>query len=157
MLEPFACLSIATAIAQFIDFGVKVLRTAHDLQNGATRPKELENFQKDVSSFKILCRSVKQAHGQHHATLEQDGHAITDVASQCEDLAASIQSTLDKVQVRGKPNIIRSLKTALQAQVKHSEFERHEQLLMAAKVDLCTQMVKALGMSVFVLIERYRN
>lgn len=142
MIDPFSCLSIATATAQFIDFGVKVLNTACDIQRTKSAPKVIRDFEDDLSRFKDLSTSITDARGKEQATTRKDGHAITDVAKRCEDLADDILTMLEKIKVRKRSG---TLRTALRVHLKSSEIEEQKRLLLAAKVDLCTHLAKALG------------
>jgi hypothetical protein len=146
MLDPFSCLNIATAIAQFLDFGVGVLKTAREIQKSKTTSNDLSNFEKDLSRFKTLCAGVKQARGDKDATVVADGHALTDVALQCEKLSNEILAVLDQSNVHGNPSARQRFKAALNIQLKSGEFDRYERRLLAIKVDLCTHLVYALGM-----------
>ena len=145
MIDPFSCLSIATAIAQFIDVGLGVLKKAREIQKTAVN-SEVSDFEEDLNRFKRLCAAVKDAHGRNVATTVADGHEITDVAKRCEMLSDEILALLEKLKVSDNTSTMRNLKVAFKLQAKGSELEKYEGRLMATKVDLCNHMLLAFGM-----------
>lgn len=146
MLDPFSCLSIATATCAFIDFGSKVLKTAGEIQRTKGTAKEIVEFQDDVERFKTLCTDLRAANTGNVATIKADGHTLTDVAEKCEKLSVEVLALLEKFDVHDASSKIRNLKLAFKVHIKSSEVEQYEQQLAKCKVDLCTHLLSALSM-----------
>jgi hypothetical protein len=145
MIDAFACLSIATATAQFIDFAVEVLKKAREIQKSNGTVKELSVFKHDLNQFKALCIDLQNSSKDQVATVNSDGHAVTDVADRCERLSNDILEALKKLDIPDGSSKMRNLKMGFKVQIKADEFKEFEQQLMHAKVDLCTHLLKALG------------
>lgn len=61
MLDPSWCLSIATAIAQFVDFGVLVLKAAREIQESKDTVKDVSNFEETVAQFERKCSDFRNS------------------------------------------------------------------------------------------------
>lgn len=144
MIDAFACLSIATAIAQFIDFGSEVVKKAHHIQQNGSIGGVVEDFERDIETFRTLCKNLRQSANEESATEDVDGHKLPAVATQCEKVADKIGMVLAAFKVEKNPSKWRSFKVAVKLQLKAGELEKCEKLLLATKMDFCTQVLNAL-------------
>ena len=127
MLDPFSSLAIAiaTAIAQFIDFGAKVLKTANDIQRNKGTTKDIADLEHNLSHFKILCEGLQES-AKIQASLDLDGHNLPAVAARCKDVASEIQTVLETFRGDGSSSKVESLKLAFRAQRKAGELKKCE-------------------------------
>lgn len=172
MIDAFSCLSIATAIAQFVDVAVKVVKKAREIQNSKGTTKEVSEFQENVDRFKSFSANLRDANtfSTPAATgtaapltlgattyLPPDARALTDAANRCEKLSAEILTHLEKFQAPSQASRMSSFRVAFKVHMKGGELEEYERRLMSTKVDLSTILLQALGnkqASIFHLVEK---
>jgi hypothetical protein len=144
-MDPFSYLNIATAIAQFLDFGIGIVKTAHGIYKGKSTLKDISKLEEDVSTFQALCANIPRPNDGRTSSETEKSYALTEVLERCERVSSEIATVLAKFQTGTKPNKLQSLTVAIKIQTKSSELERCERLLLATKVDLCTHVLGALG------------
>ena len=143
MLDPFSSLAIATAIAQFLDFGGKVLKNASDIHRNKGTAEDIADFERNLSNFKILCENLQES-AKVEAALELDGHALPAVAARCKDVASEIQTVLGTYKGDGSSSKLQNMKLAFKIQWKAGELKKCEKELMAMKMEFCTLVLNAL-------------
>ena len=145
MLEPFACLSIATAVVQFIDFGTDLLGTAREIYRTNGSSSGINDFEQRVTQFKTLCADLKRANKGHTATAKRDRHRLTEVATQCENLSNDILALLDGLKIQGNPSKRKALEVAVKLRMRSSDLDKYQRKLLERKVDLSTEFMNAIG------------
>ncbi|KAH8649355.1 hypothetical protein BX600DRAFT_112802 [Xylariales sp. PMI_506] len=103
MMDPLTALSIAAAVAQFVDYGTRVLKDTRELiksAHGQTAQNiELRTIAQDISTFvhDIDSRSQSLATGY----LAPSEEVFLRLCYECRDLADELQASIKKLQARG--------------------------------------------------------
>lgn len=147
MIDPFSCLSIATAIAQFVDFGVEVIQKTREIERTKVTLKEISRLKQDATRLKGLHLAVQNTTLKSADSLGTEEHAFNAVAEQCGKFADEVLALLREFEVPENPSGLQRFKAAVKAQLKSGRIERCTQQLMVAKVDLCTHLLHSFSMS----------
>ena len=147
MLDPFSCLNIAAAAAQFIEFAVALLSTAREVYQAHGSLEKIDDFESRVLHFKGLCADLRKATKDSRDAGSEESRSLRNVGKKCEVLSADILEFLDGIKGKSGPGKINSLKVAFKAETRSKDLVRCRAQLMEMKVDLSTQLLIALGMS----------
>lgn len=145
MLDPFSCLAIATAIAQFIDFGAEILKTTQKIYRGGGSLDSIRDFESDVIRFQTLSANLPKPKKGEDASVRRDGHELVLVGEKCDRLAVEILDFLDKLKIENNPSKLKSMKLAFKIEMRTKQVEEYQKQIMARKMDLTMQLVKVLG------------
>ena len=95
MIDPFASISLAAAIVQFIDFGARVVRGSREIYLSRDGAQEehiaLKHVANEVSHLNEL---VMQAAAPRSAALQHDA-TLYELGKSCQSIAAELIATLD--------------------------------------------------------------
>ncbi|KAK4041589.1 hypothetical protein C8A01DRAFT_34314 [Parachaetomium inaequale] len=119
-MEPLSALSLATAVAQFVHYGFKVVENAREIYgslSGATEENlHLEKATREIQE--LLERLIPQS--SENPTSEEI--LLANVATECRSLSSQIFALLDKVRAKDPKSKIQSALAAVRS--KHHEGEK---------------------------------
>ncbi|KAE8146641.1 hypothetical protein BDV25DRAFT_47329 [Aspergillus avenaceus] len=117
-MEALSALSVATAVAQFIDFGTKILSGAREIYCSTTGlTADNKTVELVVGEVEAWCSRLQNSNTVSARTPEQD--SVCRLSSQCEELSKELLQLIK----RCASNATKSKRAALRAAIK---FKRHE-------------------------------
>lgn len=143
MIDPFTALGVASAAAQFIDFGVKLVaktREVYKSTNGML--KEAAELKDTNAAFLDLSLRLSQASKDVSSKLHYaDNTALLNAATRCERAAKALLHKLNDVASAGKPGKRESVKIALKGLNSESDLKRLQESLGRAQMELLTSLL----------------
>lgn len=116
-MDPITALGLASSIAQFVTFGYNITANALEIYKSADgKTEELKLLQDQIVA---LCGCAQEARDTALAdqaralsTPSQAENALLEIALDCGTLADDFDRATKNLMVRGKPGLIRSIRTA---------------------------------------------
>lgn len=159
MLDPLTSLTIACAVAQFIDFGAKLIERADKISKSTDAAiPEVEELEHLVSTLKSLAHKLESARivGEDEEPTED---ACTEIAlsEACKKLSQRIADSFQDIKIQGQPNKWDSLKLAYAISRKKKDIANYKmecdklraKLMEHLASNMCTSLL--LLLYVFVL------
>jgi N-terminal domain on NACHT_NTPase and P-loop NTPases len=125
-MDPLTCLSLASAIVQFVDFGTKLISESREIYQstrGLTKENnELENITADLSQLTsnlypyTLAKKVDK-------TPSPEELALHDIAKTCKEVADELLAVLEDLKVKGEHEKWESFKQAFRTVVRREKIE----------------------------------
>lgn len=145
MLDPLSALSLAAAIAQFVDYSTKIVLGAAEIHASATgsltKNVELSSITMDLSD--ISGRLVIDDPNQSN-TYSKDERAISSIAMQCRDVANTLLATLEDLNVKAPHKKWKSVRQALLSVWREREIRDIRTRLDTFRGQLTTHLVATL-------------
>lgn len=144
MIDPASSLSIACAIAQFIDFSAGVIKRARELQRTKCTVEEIASLEQDAKHLLDLCEALCGDRADK-AGGTKTSQALAGIAGRCQNIADEMIKLLGKFKVSGDSSKRSLLKIAIKIQLGSGELEQCERRLVATKTDLCLHLLGTSG------------
>jgi hypothetical protein len=130
MLDPLSSLSIATAIAQFLEVTIKLLRTTRKLAQSKTGTfdafivlqRELDDFEAHVATMESSTVSFS------YCAVPEDSKMKIHV-NNCKILSKKIRDAMDDLKIRGTPNTMKALGVAFRIQRSGKDLAKFQEQL----------------------------
>ncbi|KFY07882.1 hypothetical protein V492_06737 [Pseudogymnoascus sp. VKM F-4246] len=127
MLDPLSSLSLAAAIAQFVDYGTKIVVGAAEIHASATgsltKNVELSSITNDLSD---ICGKLVIDDQNQSSTYSRDERALSSLAMQCRDVANTLLTTLEDLSAKGPHKKWKSVKQALLSVWRENEIRNQQ-------------------------------
>ena len=145
MAEAFGIIGLAANIAQFVDYGIKIVsagKEVYESAHGMTQEmKELDSIVGDIRST-----SQDVLNNTPSIKISEDELAIQRLAKECETLARELRSVLDKLTIREDARLrtLESGRVAIQGLLKRREVQNLKNRLQDLDRRLRNRLSKAL-------------
>lgn len=127
MLDPLTALGLAGNIVQFVDFGVKVLKDAHEIYTSTTGAIEDNKVRESITSeMKTI---VSKLSVPRSSSQSEEEKALCRLAAECEKVSKEILELLDKLKPKKPGSKFQSLKAALKTKIKEEDIAALEKTL----------------------------
>lgn len=119
-MDPLTALSLAAAVAQFVDFGFKVLGNAREVYgslSGATEEdRSLENAARETQHLagKLVVPKLE--------SMTDEDRLLHGLAAECRTLSTQVLALLDKIKAKNSKSKLDSVLAAVKS--KHYEKEK---------------------------------
>jgi hypothetical protein len=135
-MDPLSAISLASAIIQFVDFGMKVVHDTKDIYRSATGVTiENDNIQFTIGKFQTISEVLKQT--TRDSPSDSLDESLLSLAKRCESLSNELLGLLKAVKAES-PGLKRaSVIAAFRAELKKGE--RNEVL---ARLQECRQQLE---------------
>lgn len=153
MLDPFTALSLAAAVVQFVDFGIKLVSDGVELYETGTLSSnnELEQATRDLTQLaeELACKpQVAQYQPGITAKLSsKDEVALQQLASSCIELGDQLLSVLKGLEVQKPHYGFGSLRKALRTAMNKGRIQDIESRLKKMKDQLSVRLLAILRSS----------
>lgn len=129
-MDPITCLSVASNVAQFIDFSFKIYSGTRQLYEDGQLELHGQTAKaiKDLSSFSTaMAPSIRAA--EEKRSLTQNEMELETICQDCSRLANEMVERLKKFEVTRKQNIVKSVGQVLMSMWSKDELEATEKKL----------------------------
>ncbi|KAI1493572.1 hypothetical protein F5X96DRAFT_687408 [Biscogniauxia mediterranea] len=116
-MDPFAALSMASSIVNFVDFACKLFAETRDIYKSASGTAEQNLLFEDISR-NVLDLSARLSH------CPSNQPRLKNRSKQCESIAKDLLETLDTLRLQGERSKWQSFRIALREVRKKSEIDR---------------------------------
>ena len=129
-MEPLSALSLAAAVAQFVDYGLKILGNAREMSSslsGATEENQsLEN------ATRVMQRLTETLATSKLGSLPDEQDFLTELVAECLSLSGQLLALLDKIKAKDP-------KSKIQLTLAAVKTKRHEKekLRLQRRLDDC--------------------
>jgi hypothetical protein len=135
-MDPLSAISLASAIVQFVDFGLKIVRDTKDIYKSATGVTiENDNIEFTIGKLQTISGMLKQrTRGSPSESLDE---SLLSLAKRCETLSNELLELLKAVKAKSPDLKWASFIAAVRADLKKRE--RNEVL---ARLQECRQQLE---------------
>ncbi|KAI9168015.1 Vegetative incompatibility protein [Paramyrothecium foliicola] len=149
-MEPLAVLGLASAIAQLLDFGTKVLKQAKNYAEVGSLSDMSNNrvgaMARDLST---LCRTIERKTKSRRPHASQEEQSLNDLALQCHSSAEELSNILAKIYNSGSQSSAghtwKSLRQGFQAVKSEESIQRLSKMLDQYRNHLSLRLLMALN------------
>lgn len=120
-MEALAAISLASNVAQFVEYAVQFTKLAHKFASSDSGP---------ISEHEgIIAITNSMAEAMKAINPENTDKALSNLASQCLVVAADVQNLVNELSKKPEDNLIRSLHKAGKTMYKQKEIQELSELL----------------------------
>ena len=126
MLDPLTAISLASAVVQFTDFGIKLVRGSIELYHSADGANA-ERSNLELNSNRVIKLADKIIFAEHNddgGPWPEDERQLRELANSCKSIASDLLKVLDELKVKdpaGRGRKWESFKKAVAAQTPHNK------------------------------------
>lgn len=129
-MEPLSALGSAAAIAQFVDFGFKVLSNAREIYGSVSGTTEenssLGNVTREMQRLTEKLVTTELADGTEEEKL------LNNLVAECRSLSSQLLALLDKIRAKNPRSKFQIIRAATK-----SRLYEHEKLTLQRRLDDC--------------------
>ncbi|EXJ89168.1 hypothetical protein A1O3_02232 [Capronia epimyces CBS 606.96] len=94
-MDPFTALGVAANVAQFVDFGIRLMKSANDIRHGSRTNTGLFEIRQHMDDLSMIYSNLKSQLGglQDDPTLQTSDQALLNLASACKKDAEALLSS----------------------------------------------------------------
>ena len=130
MLDPLSSLSIAAAVAQFLEVAIKLLRTTRKLAQSKSGTldafivlqKELDDFEAHVTTLESSAALLS------FSAVPEDSKMKVHVET-CRLLTKKIREAMEDLKIQGVPNTMKALGVAIRIQMRGKDLAKFQEQL----------------------------
>jgi type II secretory pathway component PulJ len=144
MADPFSIVSLAAAIAQFIDIGFRLIHDAKEVYDST------QGARQDLAELRIIVDDIKLLNQDIRCTpsprpLSKDDLAICALADQCDAIADCLLSELAPLEIQkgAKYRVLESVRVSIAAFTKRNDVRRLWERLSLVEKQLRERVARA--------------
>lgn len=146
MLDPFSALNVATAVVQFLDFGIEFTGAVHKIYtstDGLTQKNtEILSDSRRLEHLSSKLKTTTVTDSDAWATSEK---ALLLVAGQCQELAKELSSMIEELRLeKDKSKTWDAVRRAWKTMRKKDTIDNLTRRLDRLRCDLCVYMIDTL-------------
>lgn len=127
-MEALAAISLASNVAQFVEYAVQFTKLAHKFASSDSGPiSEHEGITAITSSMAEAMKTINP---------ENTDKALSSLASQCLIVAADVQNLVNELAKKPEDSLIRSLHKAGKTMYKQKEIQELSELLSSMRAQV---------------------
>lgn len=146
-MDPFSALSGAAAIAQFVDYSIKLLASARDIhRSSAGILREFADLDTTTTRLVGLCNDLDKPLKENTTgrPLSLNDAQIQKISVDCKRIGTELLAILEKLSISRKLGKWKSLKLAITAQLEKGQIERLGSQLQNLRQELVPVLLSSL-------------
>ncbi|GIZ38534.1 hypothetical protein CKM354_000195000 [Cercospora kikuchii] len=145
-MGPFEALSAAAAIAQFIEYGLRITATAVDIYKSSSgTTTQLQHVTDMTTRFRELNVTIEADCRKYSRTQDPGEKVLGAIAAETRTAANQLLVFLDGLRLKGPKTTANSFMNALKIDRKHSKLEAHQAKLRALREQLHDHILKMIN------------